>query len=75
MRFKLSWFQVEALLRCSTTGEVDSLNAHLGAGVALEVAILRLSFGLSYIMALNIDNGLYDNTGSGLLGAGILFWL
>jgi hypothetical protein len=109
LRFKLSWFQAEALLLYSA-GDVDSLNAYLDAGVALDVAILRLSlgvgpnfvynfgesspfqaglnakagadiklgpvsFGLSYIMALNIDNGLYINTGSGLLGAQILFWL
>ena len=109
LRFKLSWFQAEALLLYSA-GDVNSLNAYLDAGLALDVAILRLSlgagpnftynvgesspiqaglnakvgadvklgpisFGLSYIMALNIDNGLYINTGSGLLGVQVLFWM
>lgn len=109
LRFKLSWFQAEALLLYSA-GDVNSLNAYLDAGMALDVAILRLSlgagpnftynvgesspiqaglnakvgadvklgpisFGLSYIMALNIDNGLYINTGSGLLGVQVLFWM
>ncbi len=109
LRFKLSWFQAEALLLYSA-GDVSSLNAYLDAGLALDVAILRLSlgagpnftynfgesspaqaglnakvgadvmlgpisFGLSYIMSMNIDNGLYVNTGSGLLGAQVLFWM
>lgn len=109
LRFKLSWFQAEALLLYSA-GDVNSLNAYLDAGMALDVAILRLSlgagpnftynvgesspiqaglnakvgadvklgpisFGLSYIMALNMDNGLYINTGSGLLGVQVLFWM
>ena len=109
LRFKLGWFQAEALLLYST-GDVNSLNAYLDAGLALNIAIVRLSlgvgpnftysfgenspvqaglnakvgadvklgtisFGLSYIMALNIDNGLYINTGSGLLGVQVLFWL
>lgn len=109
LRFKLSWFQAEALLLYSA-GDVSSLNAYLDAGLALNVAIVRLSlgvgpnftyafdesspaqaglnakvgadlvigpisFGLSDIMAMNIDNGLYVNTGSGLLGAQVLFWM
>lgn len=47
------------------------LNAKLGA----DVVVGPVSFGLSYIMAMNIDNGLYVNTGSGLLGAQVLFWM
>ena len=109
VRLKLGWFQAEALLVYSA-GEVDSLNLFLDAGIALDVAILRLSlgagpnltsnfgdatpvqaglnakvgadikvgpvsFGLSYIMALNLDNGIHVTTGSGMLGATILFWL
>jgi hypothetical protein len=109
LRLKLGWFQADGLVLYSG-GEVDSLNAYLDAGVALDVAILRLSlgvgpnfvynfdgssspwqaglnakvgadlklgpvsFGLSYIMAMNLDNGFYVRTGSGLLGAQILFW-
>ena len=93
-----------------SAGDTNSLNAYLDAGVALDVAILRLSLGagpnftynfgesspvqaglnakvgadvmlgpislgLSYIMALNLNNGLYINTGSGLLGVQVLFWM
>jgi len=43
-RFKLGWFQAEGLVLYSS-GEVDSLNAYLDAGIALDVAILRLSLG------------------------------
>jgi len=109
LRFKLGWFQAEALVLYAA-GDVDSLNAYLDAGVALDVSILRLSlgvgpnfaynfgedsplqaglnakvgadiklgaisFGLSYIMVMNLDNGLYVNTGSGMLGAQVLFWM
>ncbi|OHD72810.1 MAG: hypothetical protein A2177_09085 [Spirochaetes bacterium RBG_13_68_11] len=44
-RFKLGWFQAEGLVLYSA-GDVDSLNAYLDAGVALDVAILRLSLGV-----------------------------
>jgi hypothetical protein len=109
LRFKLAWFQAEALVLYAT-GDTNSLNAYLDAGLALDIAILRLSlgvgpnftynfgesspiqaglnakvstdiklgpvsFGLSYIMVMNLDNGLYVNTGSGLLGAQVLFWM
>jgi len=108
-RFKLGWFQAEGLLLYAT-GDVDSLNAYLDAGVALDVAILRLSLGAgpnftynfgepaavqvglnakigadvmlgpvsigaSYIMAMNLQNGIHIGTSSGLLGIQILFWL
>lgn len=109
LRFKLSFFQAEALLLYSA-GDTNSINAYLDAGLALDVAILRLSLGagpnftynfgesspvqaglnakvgadvmlgpislgLSYIMALNLNNGLYINTGSGLVGVQVLFWM
>lgn len=109
LRVKISIFQAEALLLFAT-GELTSFNAYLDAGVALDIAILRLSlgagpnltftvgdaapaqvglnakigadiklgpisFGLSYIMALSITNGIHPNTGSGLLGAQVLYWL
>jgi hypothetical protein len=108
-RFKLGWFQAEGILLYSV-GAVDSLNAYLDAGIALDLAIVRLSLGagpnfygtvghgdaaqagvnaklgadvkigaisvgLSYIMALSIDNGIYLNSGSGLLGLQVLIWL
>lgn len=43
-RLKLGWFQAEGLLLYSS-GDVKSLNAFLDAGVALDIAILRLSLG------------------------------
>jgi hypothetical protein len=109
-RLKLGWFQAEGLLLYSA-GDVQSLNTYLDAGLALDVAILRISlgagpnftynlnqnshtlqaglnakvgadivlgpisFGLSYIMAMNLDNGIDIKTSSGLLGAQILFWM
>ena len=109
MRFKLGWFQAEGLVLYSS-GDVKSLNAYLDAGLALDVAILRLSLGAgpnftysfgesspmqvglnakigadlmlgpisigaSYIMAMNLQNGIHIGTSSGLLGIQILFWL
>jgi hypothetical protein len=108
LRFKLGWFQAEGLLLYST-GEIQSLNMYLDAGLALDVSILRLSlgmgpnfntnfgqsapiqaglnakigadiklgqlsFGLSYIMALNLANGVNVQTSSGLLGVQVLVW-
>jgi len=43
-RFKLGWFQAEGLVLYAT-GDVNSLNAYLDLGIALDVAILRLSLG------------------------------
>jgi len=109
LRLKLGWFQAEGLLLYSA-GNVNSLNMYLDAGVALDLAILRLSVGvgpnlatnfgaspavqaglnakagadlmlgpisvgLSYIMALNLDNGINVKTSSGLLGLDVLFWI
>jgi hypothetical protein len=108
LRFKLAWFQAEGLLLYST-GDVQSLNMYLDAGLALDVAILRLSvgagptlcdnfgqsspaqtglnakigadiklpmisLGVSYIMALNLANGVNVQTSTGLLGVQLLFW-
>lgn len=109
VRFNMTPFQLEALVLYSA-GEYNSLNAYLDAGIAIDIAVIRLSAGagptftgnfgkspatqvglnakigadimmgkvsagLSYIMALNIDNGIDINTSSGLLGASVLFWL
>jgi hypothetical protein len=109
LRLKIAWFQAEALVLYSA-GDVQSLNTYLDAGVALDVAILRLSlgvgpnlyynisqgsspvqaglnakvgadiklgpisFGASYIMALNLANGVNVQTSTGLLGVQVLFW-
>jgi len=109
VRVRISIFQAEGLLLFAT-GSLSSINAYLDAGVALDIAIVRLSlgagpnftfnigdsapvqaglnaklgadiklgpisFGLSYIMTLSIDNGIHPNTGSGLLGAQVLYWI
>lgn len=108
-RLKFGWFQAEGLLLYSS-GDVDSLDIYLDAGLALDVAFLRISLGvgpnftnnfgqsspvqaglnakigadvkigaisvgMSYIMAMNLDNGLYVRTASGLLGVQVLFWM
>jgi hypothetical protein len=109
-RLKLSWFQAEALVLYASGDGVNSFNTYLDAGVAVDVAILRLSLGagpnfvynsgnnsgaqvglnvragadvmfgsvsvgLSYIMALNIGNGVQVATSAGLLGVSVMFWL
>jgi hypothetical protein len=109
-RLKLSWFQAEALVLYASGSGVNSLNTYLDAGVAVDLAILRLSLGagpnfiynsgsnsgaqvglnvragadvmfgsisvgLSYIMAMNIGNGVQVATNAGLLGLSVMFWL
>jgi hypothetical protein len=54
MRFKLGWFQAEGLLLYAM-GDVDSLNVYLDAGVALDVAMVRLSFGAGPNFTYNFD--------------------
>ncbi|MBN2509250.1 MAG: hypothetical protein JXB03_03195 [Spirochaetales bacterium] len=110
VRFRIGWFQAEGLLLYSS-GEIDSLDMFLDAGVALDVAIMTLSLGagpnfttnfgesralqaglnakigadvhlgmisvgLSYIMALDIDENIISiERSSGLLGAQVLVQL
>jgi len=109
LRVKVSIFQAEALVLLAT-GTLSSFNAYIDAGLALDIAILRLSigagpnvtfnvgdaaplqagfnakvgadiklghisFGLSYIMVLCLDNGIHPMTSSGLLGAQVLYWI
>jgi len=45
LRLKLSLFQAEALLLYAA-GDVNSLNAFLDVGLAVDIAILRLSLGV-----------------------------
>ena len=47
------------------------LNAKVGADLMLG----PISIGASYIMVLNLQNGIHVTTSSGLLGIQILFWL
>ena len=44
VRLKVGWFQFEGLLLYSA-GDINSLNMFLDAGVALDLAIIRLSLG------------------------------
>ena len=113
-RFKLSILQLEALGLVSVGDEVTSIDLYADAGLALDLAILRLSLGagptvffllndatdpvlagynvkanadvklgrisvgLSYIMGLIVEDGLFNvqlNKSTGMLGANVLFWL
>jgi hypothetical protein len=110
LRLKLSLFQAEALVLYASGNGVNSFNTYLDAGLAVDIAILRIdlgigpnfvynsgtnsgaqvglnakvgadvllgpiSVGLSYIMELNINNGVQVSTGSGLLGLNVMFWI
>ncbi len=110
LRLKVGWFQAEALLLYSAGADVSAINTYLDAGVALDIAILRISLGVgpnftynfgsnsgaqvgvnakigadlmlgpisvgaSYIMAMNLDNGVAVSTSCGLLGVEVLFWM
>jgi hypothetical protein len=113
-RYKLSILQLEALGLVSVGDEVTSIDLYADAGLALDLAFLRLSLGagptvffllndatdpvmagynikanadvklgrfsvgLSYIMDLIVEDGLFDvklNRSTGMLGANVLFWL
>jgi len=56
-------------------GESSPTQAGLNAKVGADVKLGKISAGLSYIMELNLDNGIDVNTSSGLLGASVLFWM
>ena len=47
-------------------GESSPFQAGLNAKAGADIKLGPVSFGLSYIMAMNIDNGLYIGTRSGL---------
>jgi hypothetical protein len=55
----------------SNSGAQVGLNAKVGADILLG----PISVGLSYIMELNINNGVQVSTGSGLLGLNVMFWM
>jgi hypothetical protein len=54
----------------TNSGAQVGVNAKVGADLMLG----KISAGLSYIMNLNINNGVQINTGAGLLGVNIMFW-
>jgi len=62
VRLKLDWFQAEGLLLYSS-GDIQSLNAYLDAGVALDVAIIRLSFGAGPNFSNNFGTGMAIQAG------------
>jgi hypothetical protein len=80
LRLKLAWFQAEALVLYSA-GDVNSLNTYLDAGVALDVAILRISLGagpnFSYSFGSNAaaQAGLNAKIGADLVFGPIQFGL
>ena len=39
-----------------------------------DIKLGPLSFGLSYLMALNFDGGVALDKSTGMLGANVLFW-
>jgi hypothetical protein len=55
-------------------GSSSPWQAGLNAKVGADLKLGPVSLGLSYIMAMNLDNGFYVRTASGLLGAQVLFW-
>jgi hypothetical protein len=54
----------------ANTGAQVGLNTRAGADIMLG----KMSLGLTYIMALNLANGVQINTGAGLLGLNVMFW-
>lgn len=52
-----------------------TMRAGLNAKIGADMRFGPISAGLSYIMALNIDDGIDVRTSSGLLGFQVLFWL
>jgi hypothetical protein len=56
-------------------GASRPVQAGFNAKIGADLMLGRMSVGLTYIMAMNIDNGVDVNTRSGLLGAQVLFWM
>ncbi len=56
-------------------GSNSFVQAGFNAKAGVDFMLGDVSLGMSYIMALNVDNGPYVDTGSGLLGIQLLFWL
>ena len=56
-------------------GADKPMQAGYNAKLSTDLKLGPVSVGLSYIMAMSIDNGVDVNTRSGLVGAQVLFWL
>jgi hypothetical protein len=55
----------------NNSGAQVGLNAKIGA----DAMFGPVSVGLSYIMAMNVANGVQITTGAGLLGLSVMFWM
>lgn len=56
-------------------GSSKPIQAGLNAKIGADVMLGKVSVGLTYLMAMNLDNGVQVTTKTGLLGAQILFWM
>ncbi len=59
----------------NTFGQSPAVQAGFNAKVGADVMVGPISVGLSYIMTMNLDNGLAVRTSSGLLGLQVLYWM
>ena len=60
---------------CDNFGQSSPMQAGLNAKVSADLKLGPISVGASYIMALNLANGVNVQTSTGLLGVQLLFWL
>ena len=73
LRFKLSLFQAEALVLYASGNGVTSLNTYLDAGLAVDIAIVRLDLGVGPSYIYNSGNGSGVQAGfNAKLGADLL---
>jgi hypothetical protein len=56
-------------------GQAAPIQAGLNAKIGADVKLGPISVGASYIMVLNLANGVNVQTSSGLLGIQVLFWM
>ena len=56
-------------------GNSSPTQAGLNAKAGADVMLGPISFGVSYIMALNLNTGINVTTRSGLLGFDVIFWM
>jgi len=73
VRLKMGWFQAEGLVLYSA-GDVQSLNTFLDAGVALDIAILRLSLGVGPNFTYTFgSNAIFQVGFNAKIGADLVF--
>lgn len=56
-------------------GNSSPTQAGLNAKAGADILLGPIAVGLSYIMALNVNNGVNVTTRSGLLGVNVIFWM